>query len=598
MLFFSDLLEQKVIDGDGRTAGRLHDIGMRLSGGFPQSQFMVIARTRRGRRETVAVPWEWVASLEKAEIRLNKRREAIWKSDYPPQGLLLARNLLDRQIVDLHGNKVVRVNDLYLTRSDSILRLTGVDVSQKALLRRLGLQKTLGGLLRLMGRELPERTIPWSFVAPLELERRNLQLTITQHQLAALHPTDLADIIEQLEPYHRERLLDLLGSFMAAESLSEVEPGKQANVIEDLTETRASNLLEIMPPDEAADILANLPRDKAERLLNIMGVEEAGVIRELLGYAEDTAGGRMTPEFLAVPSIYSASDCLGFLRENAPDAEILYYLYVVDDEVRLKGVISLRDLLTSPPGRRVEDFMNRDVVAVNVGDDQEMVADIMSRYNFLALPVVDDGNFIKGIITVDDMIDVMREEAIEDLGHLGGLELAEAGTATSLRSRLPSVIITLIGGMAAALLLSAFEAKFLSLLALVFFLPMILRASKDVGVFSQAVIMEAIGGRDLAWREVLGLAWKETRIVLLLSLGLGLTGGLIAGFWESNRPLGITIALTLFGAVMLGMLVGILMPLVYHRLRGELRYTQARFSSLFISVATLAVYMGMAAAIL
>jgi magnesium transporter len=598
VLFFSDLQDRKVVDSAGRIVGKLHDVGMGLHGSIPQSETMVISRTRRGRRETVTVPWDWVASLQPSALFLDREREAVWKSDHPQTGLLLGRNLLDRQIVDLHGNKVVRVNDLRMAEFDCDLRLTGVDVSQKALLRRLGIEKTAARLLRLVGSDLPEKTIPWDYVAPLEVQQPDLKLTVTESQLTDLHPTDIADIIEQLEPQYRERLMDLLGAFTAAESLSEVEPGKQAGVIEDLTETRASNLLEIMPPDEAADILALLPRDKAERLLNIMGVREAEVIRELLGYAEDTAGGRMTPEYLAVPSTFAAHETMVYLREKAPDAETLYYVYVKDDEGRLKGVVSLRDLLTSPAGERVEEFMNRDVISVNVAEDQEAVADTMSRYNFLALPVVDDLNTIKGIITVDDMIDVMREEAIEDISHLGGLELAEPGASPSLRTRLPSILITLFGGLAAALLISAFEERIIPLFSLVFFIPLVLRAAQDIGIVSQAVVLEEIGGKDPGAREILLLVWKELRVVLLISFGLAIVGGLIAATWEGYARFGLTIGLTLFTTMVLGTVVGISFPLVSRHIKGELRFAQARFSSLLVGIAALTIYLGMATALL
>lgn len=598
MLFFSDLQELKVVDSAGRIVGKLHDIGMGLAGNLPQSEFLVISRMRRGRREMVSVPWSWVCDLEAAQLQLDREREEIWQSGYKPVGILLGRNLLDRQIVDLHGNKVVRVNDLRMAKFDHNLRLTGVDVSQKALLRRLGLERTASRVLRLVGGDLSEKTIPWDFVAPLEVQQPDLKLTVTETQLSELHPTDIADILEQLEPLYRERLLDLLGAFIAAESLSEVERAKQADVIEDLSEIKASNLLEIMPPDEAADIFALLPRDKAERLLNIMGVKEAGIIRELLGYGEDTAGGRMTPEFLSVSSSIDAREVLVYLRENAPDAETLYYVYVKDDEGRLKGVVSLRDLLTSQEKERVEDFMHRDVISVNVSEDQEVVADIISRYNFLALPVVDDHNVIKGIITVDDMIDVIREEAIEDLSHLGGLELSESGAAPSLRTRLPSVLITLLGGMAAALLISAYEDRIATLLSLVFFIPLVLRAAQDMSIVSQAVVLEEIGGKDPGWREILLMVWKEMRVVLLISLGLAVLGGLVAALWEDYVRFGIAIALTLFITVVAGTAVGICLPLISRRFKGELRYTQVRFSSLFVAITTLAVYLSISTALL
>jgi magnesium transporter len=593
MLFFSQLQENKVVDTSGRSAGKLYDIGVQLSGSFPQSQSLVVSRLRRGRRETTVVPWDWVSSINSQKVIVNHSPEEIWKSRYQPTGLMLARNLLDRQIVDLHGNKVVRANDLRLGEFDSKLRLMGVDVSQRALFRRLGLEKTAEGLMHLVGRSFPDRTIPWNYVTPLELEEPDLRLTLTRSQLLDLHPTDIADILEQLDPEHREKLLDVLGSFTAAESLSEIERARQADVIEDLSEAKASNLLEIMPPDEAADILGLLPRDKAERLLNIMGMKGAEVLRQLLGYPEDTAGGRMTPEFLAVPSSFTARECIEFLRKNAPDAETLYYLYVIDNEGRLKGVVSLRDLLMSQPMNRVEDFMHRDVISVNAYEDQEVVADSISRYNFLALPVVDEKNFIKGIITVDDMIDVIREETIEDLSHLGGIELVEA-TRPSFLARLAPIGLTLIGGIAAALILSAFQDKILQFIALIFFLPLVLRAGQSIGMFSQAVVLEEIGGKEPGWRGSITLAWKELKVVLVLSVLLGLGGGLIAGFWQRYAALGLTVGLTLFLTVILGTVVGILLPMFSRHVKGELRYTQARFSSLFIVIATVTIYMALA----
>jgi len=597
MFFFSELQEKKVLDKHGRLAGKVQDIAVRVGQGLPRSEFLLVYRTRRGRRETAVVPWERVSSVTRGGLTLACEREEVWRGDVRGEGLWLGRNLLDRQIVDLNGYKVVRVNDLRLAESNSHLTLTGVDVSQRALLRRLGLERMARAASRL-GIDLPERTIPWSFVAPLEVSQAGLRLTVTQSQLSEMHPTDIADILEQLDARQRGRLLDILDAFTAAQSLSEVEPEMQAEVIEGLTESRASNLLEIMPPDEAADILGNLPRDKAERLLNMMGVREAKLIRELLGYPEDTAGGKMTPEFLAVPSSYTAGECIDYLRRKAPDAETLYYVYVVDDEERLKGVVSLRDLLTVDPGERVEEFMCRDVISVHVDDDQEAVAEVMSRYNLLALPVVDDENVLKGIITVDDVIDVMREEAMEDLSHLGGLELAEAGLATSLRSRLPSLAVTLLGGCLSALLLMLFEARPIPLVTLAFFLPLVLRAAQDVGLVSQAVILERLGGGDMPAREVVKLAWREFRLVFLISCGLALLGGTAAFLWNGYLRLGLVLGLTLVASIPLGGVLGMIFTILSQRVPGELHFAQARLSGLIVGFTTLVIYLVLAAALL
>jgi magnesium transporter len=211
---------------------------------------------------------------------------------------------------------------------------------------------------------------------------------------------------------------------------------------------------------------------------------------------------------------------------------------------------------------------------------------------------VDDSNLMKGIITVDDMIDVMREEAIEDLSHLGGLELAETGVAPSFRTRIPSIAITLLGGLAAALLLSLFESSIVPVIALAFYLPLVLRAAQDISIVSQAVVLEEIGGKDPGWREILAMVWKEMRVVLLISLILALLGGFVAAVWEDYLRFGLAMGLTLFTTVVVGTAVGISIPLITRRIKGELRYTQARFSFVFVGLATLAIYLGMATAIL
>ena len=589
MYYLSQLLERKVVDASGRAVGKLHDISMVPEERSLLSRHLVVSRFRRGRRELYAVPWEWVGSLEPA-ITLNREREDVYRCPPEPEGLLVQRSLLDRQIVDIQGRKVERVNDVRLSEFDSRLRLTGVDVSPRALLRRLGLEKPAALAARLVGRELPEKTIPWEFVAPLDLPTRDLQLRIAQSQLKELHPSDMADILEQVEPQYRERLLDLLSSMSAAESLSEVDPDKQVDVIGDLSETKASNILGVMPPDEAADILRLLPRDKAERLLSIMGMKESRIIRELLGYGEDTAGGRMTPEFLGVPGYFTAAQCIEYLRRRASEAETLYYLYVLDDEGRLKGVLSLRDLLTHPPDQRVEDFMNRDVISVHVDDDQEMVADLMRKYNFLALPVVDDDNVLKGIVTVDDMMDVLKEETVEDISHLGGMMVGDSFREV-LRGSLPGLASALVAGMACTLLLSAFRPSWPAIIACAYFLPWVIRVGEGMGMFSQAAFLEATGGRELERGILIPVARREMTAALILSLGTGALSGPAALWLTGKGSLAVALALSLVISSLVGMGTGTLFTILSHREGGALRFVQTRLSFLFMTVITVPVYV-------
>lgn len=589
MFYLSQLLERRVLDASGRPVGKLQDISMVPEDGFLLSKHLVVSRFRRGRKEVYAVPWDWVESLSPV-IVLSRNREDVYRSPSEPEGFLVQRNLLDRQIVDIKGRKVERVNDVRLLEHDSHLRLTGVDVSLRALLRRLGLEKPFVLAARLLGRQLSERTIPWEFVAPLDLPTRDLQLRIAQSQLKELHPSDMADILEQVEPQYRERLLDLLSSINAAESLSEVDPERQADVIGDLSETKASNILGIMPPDEAADILRILPREKAERLLNIMGMRESKIIRELLGYAEDTAGGRMTPEFLGVPDYFTAHQCIEYLRRRASEAETLYYLYVLDDEGRLKGVVSLRDLLTNPPDKRVEDFMNRDVVSVHVDDDQEMVADLMRKYNFLALPVVDDDNILKGIVTVDDMMDVLKEETVEDISHLGGLMLG-GSFKDILRGGLPGLSAALLAGIACTLLLSAFRSSWPFMIGCAYFLPWVIRAGEGMGIFSQAALLHITGGRELKKGLLIPAFMRETAAAALLSLGIGFSSGLSALLLTRSLRLGAALAASLVIASLVGMGAGNFFTILSQRETGALRFLQTRLSFLLMTVITVPAYV-------
>ncbi len=597
IVYLSELLDKRVQDRDGRNIGRVFDLGMELKGGFPQAVSLAVSYNKRGRRIIFTLPWEWVARFDSKGVDLSEPvLEKKTPAGFPTGDLHLRRNLLDRQIMDIHGRKVVRVNDLRLARFDGNLRLTGVDVSGDALLRRLGLEGVSHLVKRGIGGGKPERAIAWNYIAPLEFgPPTGLKLTVTQKQLQALHPTDIADVLEQVDQEHRNRLLGLIDNVMAAESLSEVEPEKQAEVVATMSEVRASRILEVMPPDEATDLLGTLPRDKAERLLNIMGVQEARVIRELLGYEEHTAGGRMTPGFIAARGHLTREECIAVLRAEAPSAETIYYVYVRDDEGRLKGVLSLRDLLVAEPGTRLEDMMLTDVVTVNVDDDQEMVADLISKYNLLALPVTDDDNILKGIVTVDDMIDVLRLETAEDISHIGGIPAEEHASFLSVAaSRLPIILITLLGGLILALTISAFQNAVTATIALAFFLPLIIRTSQDIGFFSQAVVTEAVGGREMRMREVTRLALSELASVVLLDVVLsGIAVGLVF-LVERTARISLAVGCTLFSAVIVATLLGVYLPVLLAKLKLNVSYTQSRFVSMLINIVSVAAYFGFA----
>jgi len=339
-----------------------------------------------------------------------------------PDEVLLARDLMSKQIVDTQGMKVVRVNDLKLSESRNQLRLLGAEVGARGILRGISpaLESATDWVTRLFGGELSENLIAWNYMDLLDRDLSQVKLSVTHKRLDELHPADVADILEQLTPGQRAAVFTHLDNESAADTISELEDELQADVIEDLSETRASDLLAEMDPDDAADIIGDLPYDKAERLLRLMGVEDSTAIRKLLGYKDKTAGGLMTPEVTTVSEDMTVQQVIDKLRAESAEHESVYYVYVVEAGCRLSGVISLRDLLMASPETLVSEIAHRDLFTAHVDDDQEDVAEQMSKYDLLALPVLDENGCLLGIVTVDDALDVLEEESAEDLELASG----------------------------------------------------------------------------------------------------------------------------------------------------------------------------------
>ena len=309
--------------------------------------------------------------------------------------------------MDLDGRKVVRVNDLRLDELEGTLHLVAVDVGAAGLLRRLGIEGPYRTIARNLRLPLPERYIDWEDVDPVETSIASIRLRVPHAGLRELHPADLASIIDQLAPRDRAGVLASLDDEAAADAIEEMEPDTQVEVLEDLLPERAADILEEMSPDDAADLIADLSRTARDEILPLMEPTEAREMAELLGYPEDSAGGMMTTEFVAVRDDLTAEQTIQRLRELEPDAETIYYIYVVDDAERLVGVVSLRDLIVSPPDTVVRTFMFPEPVAVGVLADEDEVAQVVARYNLLAVPVVDDEGRLEGIVTIDDAIDTV-----------------------------------------------------------------------------------------------------------------------------------------------------------------------------------------------
>jgi len=319
----------------------------------------------------------------------------------------LVGDVLDRQVIDVQGKKLRRVNDLQLSLTNGYYRLIGVDIGVRGLLRRLGLEK-IADRSRI---RLTENYIDWDAVDTIHSGPSAVQLKVPKHKITKFHPADIADILDQLGVKDGLTIINSLDEEAAADTLEEISPERQVSLIEGMNTERAADILEEMSPDDAADLLGDLPVDRAEAILDLMEPDESEDIRELLEYPEDSAGGIMTNEFVAVHADLTAQQAIEEIRNAAEDVETIYYIYVTSSDDTLVGVISLRDLLLARPEEKLSAFMHKDLITVHVTDDQRDVAKKIAKYNLLALPVLDERKKLKGIVTVDDAIDIVLPTA-------------------------------------------------------------------------------------------------------------------------------------------------------------------------------------------
>ena len=433
MNYLSEMLRLPVVDADGEKIGIVNDLGIATGEVFPR----VTALAFQGPGKTpFMISWrKYVDHFDDNGVFLKLPATDIRFSYLQPDEVLLARDIMNKQIVDTQGLKVVRVNDIKLSATgDNQLRLLGAEVGARGLLRAVHplLERVVTRVARMLGKPLPEDIIAWSYMDLLERSTKQIKLSVSHKTLSELHPADIADIIEQLDPRLRSQVFAQLDTDQAAEAIAELDDDElMTEMIEGLSDRDASTMLAKMDPDDAADLIDELDYEKAEKLLRLMGVKEEKAIRNLLGYEEDTAGRIMTNQFVALPATSTVADAVEAIRGLDEDFESVYYVYTTDAEGAIAGVLTLRTLIVADRTEHLRDLAYKDVVWVAPELDQEEVAEEMSKYNLAAIPVCDENRHILGIVTVDDAMDVMTEEHAEDLQIAGvGSGDATAGEKT------------------------------------------------------------------------------------------------------------------------------------------------------------------------
>jgi Mg2+ transporter MgtE len=594
MIYLTRIMGKPVVDAAGETIGTISDIAISPGEVFPR--VTALAFTGPGKTPFMLSWRKYVADVEEDRVTLQAPRAELRFSYLQPDEVLLCHDLLNKQIVDTQGLKVVRVNDLKLSESRGQLRLLGAEVGTLGLLRGIApsLERTVVRLAKLIGRPLTENIIAWNYIDLLDRDLSHVKLSVTHKRLHELHPADVADILEQLTPAQRAKMFEHLDNDQAAEAISELEDELQADVLDDLTDERASDILEIMDPDDAADIIGDLPYDKAEILLRLMGVREARQVRKLLGYRENSAGGIMTPETITVSASLTVQEVIDRLRSTVEESENIYGIYVVGEGRVLQGVVPLRDLIVSSPETKIADIVSTEYFSVGPDDDQEDVAEMMSKYDLLAIPVVDETGRVLGMVTVDDALDVLEQESAEDLALAAGRpdsRFAEIGSW--LGASTSWVIAWIVGGLITGGVMAYFlglsqEAFLLAALSL----PLVMRASDQVAGHSLSQLIEpgeetgakALQrlGVDLAAGASLGIISGLVSLALLQILGRPV----MAAMW-----VGLAITLT----VVVLALVGAVLPLGLQRKDGTWR-ASATFVTAAMGAAGVALYLSLSIA--
>jgi magnesium transporter len=405
----STILGAPVYDGSGELAGQVREVAISPQED-PNRISDIIVKTRDGDRLLS------VKSLLPMEGRLvrAKGKSEEWPPLVSSEGLLLLeRDLLDQQIIDIHGRKVVRVNDVDLRQEPANgalrLKIGKVDVGLRGAVRRL-----LKGLapmkaIEVLASRMPEKAIPWEFVDLIETDpARRVHLKLEYERLSKLHPADIADILEDLAPAEREAVFGSLDEEVAAEALEEIDPKLQVELMSSIDSDKAADIVEEMDPDAAADLLGDLPQETSDEILEEMEPEERQEVAELLAFEENTAAGRMTNEYLAAPPNATVADAINRLREFEGATDTISTIFLVDAEEKLVGAVPLVSLVLASQDTRLATLSPEHVISCEAGASEREVAEMFDKYNLQSLPVVDDHKRLTGIITADDVISILR----------------------------------------------------------------------------------------------------------------------------------------------------------------------------------------------
>lgn len=401
MLYLSQILGRPILDAEGEKIASIKDVIVRYG---EEDYPPVLGLVARYRRRNFFMPRKQFSTLTETGAKMNSEVLDLRPFTRRTGEVLLAKDVLDNQLIDVDGKRVVRVNDVQIIEAAGEWRVTGADVSLQGFLRRL-MPTGFYGSNRIV------EVLDWADVGYLATDKSSVavKLKSSKDKLSRLHPVEIAQLAERLSPVHRTEIVESLDDEIAADTLEEMSTENQARILEVMESERAADLLEEMSPDDAVDVLGEMDEDRAQELFALMEDDEKADVAELMSFGHDTAGGLMTTEFVTFPKDLTVSQAIARLRETAETPNMIYYLYIVEKENswKLVGLISLRSLILADPTYQLSQVMRDKFQFAHPNDDAEEVAQTIAEYNLLALPVVDDLGEIAGIVTVDDAMEIL-----------------------------------------------------------------------------------------------------------------------------------------------------------------------------------------------
>lgn len=437
----------------------------------------------------------------------------------------------------------------------------------------------------------------------LDLERNELLERIlngTDEEVSKLvedlHPVDILDLLHDNQEEFLE-VLKKLPDWLIADIVDEEKDEEKYEILKKFSEAKQKKILEEMSSDELTDLVGALDEEESKNILKNMNAEDREDVRQLLTYKPDTAGGIMAKEFLAISENQTIEETLKYLQKEAPEAETAYYIYVVDDNEILKGVVSLRDIVSSKFSTKIADITHENVISVPYDMDQEEVAQKFTKYGFLTMPVVDEDNIILGIITIDDIVDIMQEETTEDIHRLGGLDEEEKVNGSlkdSIKSRLPWLIVNLVTAILAASVVGIFEGTISQVVTLATFMPIVAGMGGNAGTQSLTIVVRGIALGELTGENAKRVFLKELLVGLTTGIVIGAIIAVLGYIWESNVIFGIVIGVAMILNMLVATMAGFIVPVILKKLKVDPALASAVFVTTVTDVLGFFFFLGLA----